>query len=91
KGKYTRTFENYRHPVIRESDYGGPRAVLGSRYKLVVDGDEPGQIQLFDILEDPGETRDLATELPDITRSMEVQLKRWQDSVLHSLTGADYR
>jgi arylsulfatase A-like enzyme len=90
KGEYTRTFENYRHPVIRESDYGGQRAVLGDRYKLVIDTDNEGRTELFDIREDPNETQDLADKLPEVVSSMQEQLNHWQNSVLHSLTGGDY-
>lgn len=89
-GKYTRSFRNYHHPVIRDSDYNGPRAVLDNRYKLVVDGERPGTVELFDILNDPYETRDLSGELPSLTEKMLEQLSEWQNSVLQSLTGADY-
>ena len=89
-GKYTRTFRNFVHPVIRDSDYAGSKTVVSSRYKLVVDGEKSSDIELFDLINDPYETTNLVTELPAIAATLEDQLSDWQDSVLNSLTGADY-
>ena len=89
-GKYTRSFLNLRHPVIRESDFDGPKSVLDNRYKLVVDGDGNGLVELYDIQKDPNETTDLSEEKPDITNRLMQQLVNWQQSVLNSLTGKDY-
>ena len=89
-GKFTRDFENYHHPEIREDDFEGPRAVLDSRNKLVIDG-EPGTGQeLFDIRADASEKRDLSTAQPQEVERLGAKLKEWQQSVLESLTGADY-
>lgn len=89
-GKYTRSFVNYHHPVIQERDYAGPKAVLDNRYKLVVDAKRDSGIELFDLANDPYETTDLAPAMPHLVERMKEQLKEWQDSVLNSLTGADY-
>lgn len=89
-GKYTRSFTNFHHPEIKDSDYGGARAVLGNRYKLVIDGGEGHSTELFDLIKDPYETNNLAEELPALTSIFENQLLEWQHSVLKSLTGADY-
>ncbi len=89
-GKYTRTFRNYHHPVIKDTDYNGSRTLLHERYKLVIDGEKDNGIELFDIVRDPYETTNLAEELPAITASLQDQMKDWQDSVLKSLTAADY-
>lgn len=89
-GKFTRDFENYHHPEIREDDFEGPRAILDSRYKLVIDG-EPGTGQeLFDIRADASEKSDLSTVQPQEVQRLGTKLKEWQQSVLESLTGADY-
>ncbi len=90
QGKFTRTFTNLKHPVIRESDYGGELAVIDNRYKLVVNGSEGTGIELFDIQADPYETTNLANEFPEMVEAKQRQLVRWQNSVLHSLTGGDY-
>ena len=89
-GKYTRSFRNFHHPEIRESDYNGPRAVLDTRYKLVIDGGNGESVELFDLLNDPYEKKDLSRDLPSVTNSLSNQLLLWQRSVLKSLTGADY-
>ncbi len=89
-GKYTRTFRNLKHPVIQESDFGGPRTVLKNRYKLVVDGEGKGRVELYNILEDPYEKTNLADRHPHLVKQLSAELKRWQGSVLNSLTGADY-
>jgi len=89
-GKYTRTFRNYHHPEIKESDYNGSRALLHNRYKLVVDGEKESGIELFDMEKDPYETTNLADDLPAVTATLKDQLRVWQGSVLKSLTGADY-
>lgn len=90
KGKYTRSFINFHHPIIRESDYAGPLAVLDNHYKLVVNGEPDSGSELFDLTNDPYETVNLANDLPDVTARLSQQLIHWQNSVLHSLTGGDY-
>lgn len=89
-GKYTRSFTNYRHPKIEDSDYTGARTVLDNRYKLVVNGGKDTGIELFDIVKDPYETTNLAADLPAVTSTLKAQILNWQHSVLKSLTGADY-
>jgi len=99
-GKLTRDFQNFRHPRIEDGDYAGQAAVLGNRYKLVVDGPEGrgaarrrpagSKRELFDLAADRGETTNLASSKPEIAAEMERGLRVWQKSVLTSLTGADY-
>jgi arylsulfatase A-like enzyme len=89
-GKFTRDFENYHHPVIGDADFKGPRAILGRRFKLVIDGQPGSGRELFDIRADAGESRDLASIHPLEAQRLGDKLKQWQQSVLESLTGADY-
>ena len=90
-GKYTRTFRNLKHPKIRKSDYGGPRTLLGNRYKLVIEGEKGATLELFDIIADPYEKTNVAGKHPKLVERLQRELREWQDSVLNSLTGADYR
>jgi arylsulfatase A-like enzyme len=92
-GIATRNFQNFHHPRIEEVDIIGSRAVIGPRYKLVVHEPTLGQrkTELFDLVADPAESRDLAGEKPGMVEAMSRQLSQWQGSVLRSLTGADYR
>jgi arylsulfatase A-like enzyme len=92
-GVATRDFQNFHHPQVEEIDIIGSRAVLGPRYKLVVHESTLGQrkAELFDLLADPAESRDLAGEKPGMVEAMSRELSEWQESVLRSLTGSDYR
>jgi arylsulfatase A-like enzyme len=89
-GQLTRNFFNYRYGEITEQDFGGARALLDNRYKLVVDEPRAGTRELFDLVEDPAEERNLIDARPDIAKRLERELRAWQESVLRSLTGADY-
>jgi len=82
-------FRNYRHPRARTSDFGGSAAILGNRYKLVAA--KRGSLELFDIVSDPAESKDLAGSRPELADDMEKRLRAWQRSVETSLTGADYK
>lgn len=92
-GRLTRNFRNYHHPVIQEQDFTGPRAILDNRYKLVVHDGSGSELttELFDLRDDPAEKTNLADEKPEIAGNLMQQLRKWQESVLSSLTGADYR
>ena len=92
-GRLTRNFRNFHHPDVTEQDFAGPRAILDNRYKLVVH-DKPGSdptTELFDLRNDPAEQNNLIQTKPQIAKTLEQQLQAWQQSVLTSLTGADYR
>ncbi|OAI57825.1 N-acetylgalactosamine-6-sulfatase [Verrucomicrobiaceae bacterium SCGC AG-212-N21] len=98
-GIATRNFSNFKHPAITQADYLGPRAVIEGDYKLVIHEarkakggtDTAPKIELFDLKVDPGEKTDLTGQQPDLTKKLQSALRTWQDSVLNSLTGADYR
>ena len=92
-GKFTRSFTNFHYQEIREQDYAGSRVILDNRYKLVITGESGSgsEKELFDIRTDPAEKINLIESKPEIAGALERQLHEWQGSVLHSLTGADYR
>jgi arylsulfatase A-like enzyme len=89
----TRNFRNVHHPDIQEQDFGGPRAMLDNRYKLVIHGQaNDGEVkELFDVRTDPAEKNNLIDAQPAIAVKLEKQLRDWQQSVLESLVGEDYR
>ena len=91
-GKYTRNFQNFHHLNITEADFTGPKAVVDNRYKLVIDGQQnsPSK-ELFDLINDPAEKDNIITTEPEIAEKLEKQLHDWQQSVLESLTGDDYK
>lgn len=90
-GIATRNFQNFHHPEIQEHDYAGARAMLGNRYKLVIDGGRGTGKELFDVRSDPAEKNNLIKTHAAEAEKLEQQLRAWQQSVLKSLTGADYR
>jgi len=91
-GIATRNFTNFHHPPLTPEDYTGARAVVDRRYKLVVHEKKEGgaKRELFDLIEDPGETRNLMKEKREVAELLGKTLREWQDSVLKSLGGADY-
>jgi len=91
-GKATRDFKNYVQTDIISSDFEGARAIIENRYKLVLMENKEGEIQteLFDLLQDPAETKDLKESFPEIAKNMAIQIRKWQESVLNSLIGNDY-
>jgi arylsulfatase A-like enzyme len=92
-GKATRDFRNYRHPAVGEADYLGPRAIIDGHFKLVIHEQGRGdpKHELFDLQADPAEKTDLIEKQPAIAKQLHSQLRSWQQSVLQSVTGADYR
>jgi arylsulfatase A-like enzyme len=92
-GKATRDFRNYRHPPLSDADYLGPRAIIDGRFKLVVHEQNKGEPrhELFDLQADPAEKIDLIGQQPAIASRLHSRLRSWQQSVLQSLTGADYK
>jgi arylsulfatase A-like enzyme len=92
-GKFTRTFRNYKYTKISENDFSGERAIMHGQFKLVLEGQSPNSqgFELYDIQNDPEEKKNLAGEYPDKVKEMSAELRKWQESVLNSLTGADYK
>jgi arylsulfatase A-like enzyme len=93
-GKATRDFSNFRHPSITDADYLGPRAIIDGHYKLVVHEQKKGgavKQELFDLATDPAEKTSVFDQQPDIAKKLQSELHDWQQSVLQSLIGADYR
>ena len=81
-------FVNFRHPVARTKDFGGVAAWMDNRYKLVRFASNAPE--LYDLLADPRERRDLASEQPGRVSEMLAAMEEWQRSVERSLAGRDY-
>ncbi len=65
-------------------------AWIDNRYKLIwpkVGGDK---FELYDLVADPQESRDLAMEKPEIAQRLRTALLAWNDSVQASVAGKDY-
>jgi arylsulfatase A-like enzyme len=87
----TRNFRNYHQPPIEEADYGGARAWLDNRYKLVIPGKADDEPELYDLQTDPAEETNIAKKKPELSTRMARELRTWQGSVLNSLREKDYR
>ena len=91
-GKATRDFQNFRQPPLTDADYLGPRGIIDGRFKLVIHEPRMGEakLELFDLDADPAEKTDLVPKQPLVASRLQEQLRQWQQSVLSSLSGADY-
>lgn len=81
-------FVNFKHPVARTKDFRGVAAWMDNRFKLVRSASDVPE--LYDLLADPRERRDLAPEQPERVGEMLADLEAWQRSVERSLAGSDY-
>jgi arylsulfatase A-like enzyme len=92
-GKFTRLFHNLKYDQVSENDFAGERAIMKNQYKLLVEGKTPNKkgFELYDIQNDPGEKINLTDEHLEIVEEMQTELRKWQESVLNSLTEADYK
>jgi arylsulfatase A len=70
----------FRHSVPTTARPGG--AVRTERYRMV----RPAkQWQLFDMIQDPGESHDLSKQKPEIVQNLTRQYDAWLKSVMHEL------
>lgn len=93
RGKATRDFMNFHQPTVTDADYLGPRAIIDGGLKLVIHETKQGkqELELFDLQSDPAEKTNLMESRAATVKKLQSQLRNWQDSVLNSLTGADYK
>jgi len=91
-GIATRNFTNYRHPPVTEEDRRGPRSIIDGDFKLVIHDDKSDaeKRELFDLAADPAEKKNLLASRPEVAEKLSARLVEWQQSVLKSLSGADY-
>ena len=79
-----------RRPVPIGFESKNQVSLTDNRYKIY-SSDKGETYMLFDLLEDPGETKDLAAEKPQILQSMKATLVKWRKSCQDSLAGKDYK
>jgi len=73
----------------RLSTDSGPSAWNDNRYKLVKSA--PDKLELYDLTVDLSEQTDLAARHPEIVNRMKAELENWQQFVLRSCRGEDYK
>jgi len=79
---------------IRRVGFVGHAAWTGDRYKLHrIFNRKTRRVtcELYDLLEDPSESHDLAADQPDRVKKMRLELEDWQESVVRSMQGRDYK
>lgn len=75
---------------------GGQISWVENRYKLISpSGAKKKQLknatwELYDLVADPGETKNLASDHPEIVARMSKELTAWRESCKRSLAGEDY-
>ncbi|MCP4257720.1 MAG: sulfatase-like hydrolase/transferase [Planctomycetes bacterium] len=79
-----------RRPMPIGFESGSQLSLTDNRYKIY-SNNKGKTYMLFDLLEEPGETKDLAAEEPQILRSMKKMLLKWRKSCQDSLAGKDYK
>jgi arylsulfatase A-like enzyme len=75
-------------PIAFESD--SQLSLTDNRYKIY-SNNKGKTCMLFDLIEDPGEKKDLSAEKPEILQSMKATLEKWRKSCKDSLAGKDYK
>jgi arylsulfatase A len=76
----------WHYPHYHHLGYKPGASIIMGRYKLIewfepFLRDEPHPVSLFDISADPGETRDLADQMPDKVKELQLRLHTWQKQV----------
>jgi hypothetical protein len=66
------------------------RAFIDDRFKLSTENLESGKFELFDLIADPRETRDVTAENPAVAQRLREQFLAWNAGVDASFAGKDY-
>ena len=76
-----------RYKLIFAEDVGvGARQAARHSQNPAADFD----FELYDIVNDPGETTNIASENPDIVRQLSLELSSWRNSVANSIEGIEH-
>ena len=96
-GKPSATFDDVALSSITKQydadDRAGDAAWIDGEWKLLRRAQPkkaPPKVELFNVVDDPGERRDRAAEEPERVIRMQEALEAWQASVVRSLNGGDY-
>lgn len=79
-----------RRPDVIPYEFVEQLALIDNEWKLYSD-DLGETYQLYNVIEDPTETRDYSAEHPDRVKWMTEYLDEWRQSTRRSLAGEDYR
>ena len=70
--------------------YQAKRALVDDRFKLLTNNFNGGKFELYDLIADPKESRDLSTDQPEVFARMKQQLLDWNAGMDASFAGKDY-
>lgn len=70
--------------------YNKARALIDDRYKLLTTDGRAGVYELYDLVSDPAESKDLAGTEPGVLSRMKEQLLAWDTTMDASFAGKDY-
>jgi arylsulfatase A-like enzyme len=70
--------------------YQAKRALVDDRYNLLTDNLAGGRFQLYDLVADSKESRELSAEKPEVFAQMKQQLLAWDATMDASFAGKDY-
>jgi arylsulfatase A-like enzyme len=80
-----------RYKLVRARQRGRKQKGKGQEGQASSRSADEAGFMLFDLADDPGETKDLAAEKPEIVGRMKEILLPWRESCKRSLAGEDYR
>ncbi len=88
----TRLFQEEigRRPQAIGFRHTGRAAWIDNHMKLLTNKLKSGKFELYDLKSDPAETKNLASERPQLLARMQKELLAWNDSVEASFVGKDY-
>jgi arylsulfatase len=64
-------------------------SIRSPRYNMVRAGKGGGKWELYDLKDDPGETKDVSAEHPDVVKAMSAAYDKWWEEVLPCLENED--
>lgn len=77
-----------KYPGIDIYPYSGQSAWIDNQWKLYQDGNS---FELYNLDKDPKEEHNLANQFPERVQKMKEALVNWQNSVIGSIQGKDYK
>jgi len=89
-------------PSIQSGEFGvrekpipfrfvGKGALLDNQYKLVAVDVENRKYELYDLKKDPIESENVFKTLPKVAKQMQTEFEKWNQGVVESDLGRDYR
>lgn len=70
--------------------YNKTGALVDNDYKLVATDIGENQFELFDLINDPKESKNISRDLPEIFKQMKSEFIKWNATVDISISGGDY-